>query len=135
MGYPGGVDQFPDKLNEKTDGTTYGVEETVTPTAGVYSGLLNHGNIVPDTIRVYSGPGMTGERITTITITIPLSTPWRREIKIFSQHSPVYITYETPGDTVEADDVNRLASSITATQTELERYKRDGLVDGGPFIP
>jgi len=34
---------------------------------------------------------------------------------------------------VEADDVNVLQDAITATQTELERYKSEGVVDGGTF--
>jgi hypothetical protein len=45
----------------------------------------------------------------------------------------VYVTYETPGDTVEADDVNQLQTGLTATQRELERYKQAGQIDGGSF--
>jgi len=35
----------------------------------------------------------------------------------------VYITYETQGDTVEAEDINILQESIVNTQTEIDRYK------------
>ncbi|MNO03563.1 hypothetical protein D3C81_2243080 [compost metagenome] len=54
-------------------------------------------------------------------------------IRIFAEVPEVYVTYETPGDTVEADDINVLQWGLTATQSELERYKAAGRIDGGSF--
>ncbi|MNI95604.1 hypothetical protein D3C73_1538990 [compost metagenome] len=52
---------------------------------------------------------------------------------MFADVPEVYVTYETPGDTVEADDINLLQSGLTAAQSEIERYKIAGLIDGGSF--
>ena len=123
MSYPNQIDQFPAKLNKKTDGSVYVVEEELLITAGKYEGLLDHDNINNTSIRVYTGPKLTGDEIINYIVSIPLETPWRRHIKVFAGVSKVYVTYESPGDTVEADDVNKLQESMTATQTEVDRYK------------
>lgn len=133
MAYPNGIDQFSEKLNKKQDGSRYVIEEELTVTNGVFEGELAHDNVVRDTVRVYTGPKMTGARVDQFTLSIPSDMPWRTKIKVFSEAPTVYITYETPGDTVEADDINAVQASIVATQTELERYKADGVIDGGTF--
>ena len=134
MAYPEKIDQFPIKLNKKPDGNRYAIEEEVVPVDGVYEGELRHDNVVKDTVRVYTGSKMTGNRIDQFVLSVPSERPWRTIIKIFSDVPKLYITYETPGDTVEADDVNALQDAITATQTELERYKAEGIIDGGTFV-
>lgn len=123
MSYPNQIDQFPVKLNKKTDGSVYVVEEELLITAGKYEGLLDHDNTSNTSIRVYTGSKLTGEEITNYIVSVPSETPWRRHIKVFASTAKVYVTYESPGDTVEADDMNVLQTSITATQTEVERYK------------
>lgn len=45
MGYPDQIDIFKDKLNKKANGGSYVIEEKLTLTKGVYSGLLAHDNI------------------------------------------------------------------------------------------
>ena len=122
MAYPDGIDQFPEKLNKKQDGV-YVIEEEITLTDGQFEGLLAHDNIINSTVKVYTGSKFTGKEVTTWTLSIPAETPWRRHIKIFADTEKVYVTYETPGDTVEADDVNVLQVAITATQSEIDRYK------------
>ncbi|MCC5464576.1 hypothetical protein [Pelosinus baikalensis] len=123
MAYPNQIDQFDAKLNKKTDGSVYVIEEQLPLTAGKYEGLLAHDNITNTTIRVYTGSKLTGQEVINYIISVPSETPWRRHIKVFADVAKVYVTYETPGDTVEADDVNVLQQSMTATQTEVERYK------------
>jgi hypothetical protein len=130
--YPDQIDTFPEKLNKKQDGV-YTIEEELPILDGKFEGLLAHDNIVNSTIKVYTGPKFTGDEVKTWTLSIPTETPWRRIIKVFSNTPRVFVTYETPGDTVEADDVNVLQEAITATQTELERYKAYGIIDGGTF--
>ncbi|MNW65882.1 hypothetical protein D3C74_443060 [compost metagenome] len=66
-------------------------------------------------------------------VSFPDEAPWRRLIKIYAEVPEVYVTYETPGDTVEADDINVLQWGLTAAQRELERYKATGCIDGGSF--
>ena len=123
MAYPNQIDQFPAKLNKKTDGSVYVIEEQLPITEGKYEGLLVHDNITNISIRVYTGSKLTGQEIINYIISVPAETPWRRHIKVFADSPVVYVTYETPGDTVEANDVNGLQEAMTATQQEVERYK------------
>lgn len=133
MGYPEQIDVFQDKLNKKANGGSYVVEEKLLLMGGVFSGLLAHDNINNQTLSVYTGSHYTGTELRNYSLSFPDEAPWRRIIKIYSEVPEVYVTYETMGDTVEADDVNQLQSGLTATQRELERYKRAGLIDGGSF--
>ncbi|TCM93129.1 hypothetical protein EV294_10780 [Paenibacillus sp. BK033] len=125
---------FAPKLNAKSDGSHYVIEEAVKMTNGSYIGFLAHDNILENTISVYTGTKYTGSLVKDVIISIPQDTPWRRQVKIFSNTDEVYVTYETPGDVVEADDINGLQASLTATQKEIEDYKTSGIVDGGSFI-
>ncbi|EHQ92128.1 hypothetical protein [Desulfosporosinus youngiae] len=134
MPYPDQIDQFTEKLNKKSDGSVYTVEEELPINGGVYQGFLGHDNITNSTIRVYTGPQFTGIPVTNFIVSIPSETPWKRSIKIFAQTETVYVTYETPGDMVEAEDVNNLQDSLIRTQAEIERYKATGIIDGGGFI-
>lgn len=131
MSYPDEIDKFTEKLNKV--GTVYVIEEEVSPVNGVYEGILRHDNITDSTVRVYTGSKLTGEKIDNFLLSIPSQTPWKKSIKIFSDKPKLFITYETSGDQVEADDINVLQDSIVNTQKELERYKADGLIDGGTF--
>lgn len=133
MPYPDEVDVFQTKLNKKADGTAYIVQEELTLSDGRFEGLLAHDNIANSSVRVYTGPNMTGDEVTAFTVSIPVDTPWRRYIRVFASVSAVYATYQTPGDQVDADDVNRVQTAVTATQSEIERYKATGVIDGGFF--
>ncbi|MEK3717672.1 phosphoglucomutase [Paenibacillus sp. FSL R7-0333] len=133
MGYPEQIDVFQDKLNKKANGGSHVVEEKLRLTGGVFSGLLAHDNINNQTLAVYTGSRFSGTEVRNYSVSFPDETPWRRLINIYADVPEVYVTYETPGDTVEADDVNQLQGGLTATQRELERYKQAGLIDGGSF--
>lgn len=131
--YPNdGVDRFIDKLN-RMEKNTYVIEEEAVIKNGVYESELQHDNVIPSSVRVYSGPKLTGEKIDNFILSTPSETPWKKIIKIFSDKPKLYITYETQGDTVEAEDINKVQSSITNTQIELESYKAHGIIDGGTF--
>lgn len=127
-----GIDKFTEKLN-KLEGNTYVIEEEVTVVDGVHEGYLQHDNVSLNSINVYTGSKLTGDKVTNFIVSTPSQMPWRKNIKIFSTVSPVYITYETQGDTVEAEDINKLQESMVNTQKELERYKIYGVIDGGTF--
>lgn len=133
MAYPDKVDRFAMKLNRKPAGGNYVVEEQLVLDDGKYEGLLIHDNIPLSSIQVYTGPKFSGKPITNFTVSIPSDTPWRRGIRIFAASSEVFVTYETPGDTVEAEDINLLQTAVSATQAEVERYKEAGRIDGGTF--
>lgn len=123
---------FTKKLNKKPNGSVYVIEEVVKVTDGVYEGLLEHGNIKNNTIKVYTGPKLTGTEVVNVVTSIPSDTPWRTYIKLFSSVD-VYITYETPGDTVEADDINTLGEELWATREDINQYKINGHINGGTF--
>ena len=109
------VSTFYEKLN-KVDGNVYVVEEVVHPTDGVYEGELQHDNINAAAFAVYTGPKLTGKRLETYTLSTPSLAPWKRVVKIYAEEPVVYISYETDGDTVEADDINRLQEAVRCTQ-------------------
>ncbi len=123
MPYPDEVDVFKPKLNKRADGTAYTVQEELSLVAGKFEGLLAHDNIANSSIRAHTGPKMTGEEVTAFTVSVPAETPWRRYIRIFADADVVYMTYQTPGDQVDADDINELQAAATTTQEELDRYK------------
>lgn len=112
------ITKFNEKLN-KVDGNIYVIEEVVTPVNGVYEAELIHDNVNLTTLNVYTGSKLTGDKINTYTTSTPSLTPWKTVIKIFSNANPLYISYETSGDQVEAEDINKLQDTVVDTQTAL----------------
>ena len=107
---------FYDKLN-KVDGKVYAIEEEIRmPDNGIYEAELQHDNIVDSTLAVYTGPTLTGEQIQTYALSTPSLMPWKRIIRIQTDVPVVYVSYETDGDTVEAQDVNVVQDAILETQ-------------------
>jgi len=138
--YPQNIDIFPDKLNKNPTGF-YTIEEKIALVDGIFEGDLAHDNINNSSLLVYTGSELTGDKVLGYTLSLPGDAPWRRIIKIFSNTDFVYVTYETPGDIVEAEDINKVQNSIVNTQTELERHKEDltshiqnAEIDGGSFL-
>lgn len=125
--------KFIEKLNKKLDGSVYVIEEVISLSDGVYENLLEHDNVNHKSIKVYSGSKLTGEEIVNVVISIPSETPWKTIVKIFANVEKAYITYETPGDTVEAEDINLLQSEAELIREDFERYKVAGHIDGGTF--
>lgn len=107
---------FYDKLN-KVNGKVYVIEEEIQmPASGNYEAELQHDNIVDSTLAVYTGPTLTGEQIQTYALSTPSLMPWKRIIRIQTDVPVVYVTYETDGDTVEAQDINIVQDAILTTQ-------------------
>lgn len=132
--------EFTQKLNKKQSGI-YVVEETVTTSNGIYEGVLKHDNINDNTVTVYSGTKLTGVKIQSFVLSTPSETPWKRIIKIFADIEKLYVTYETQGDTVEAEDINVIQDAINNLEMELEAHKDDlnchienREIDGGSFV-
>lgn len=112
------VSKFNEKLN-KVDSNIYVIEETVTPVKGIYEAELIHDNANLSTLNVYTGSKLTGDKISNYSTSTPSLTPWKTIIKIFSDISPLYISYETMGDQVEAEDINNLQDAVVETQKSL----------------
>lgn len=115
---PNNVYKFVEKLN-KVDGNTYTIEEVVEIKNGVYEGELEHDNVSNSSVSVYTGSKLSGEKVDNFILTIPSKMPWKRIIKIFTNAQKVYISYETVGDTVEAEDINKLQDGIVNIQNDL----------------
>lgn len=109
------VSQFREKLN-KVDGNVYVIEEMAQLTSGSYEAELIHDNVNVSTLSVYTGPKLTGDRIQSYVISTPSMTPWKRVIRIYADVPRVYISYETDGDTVEGEDINKLQEAVIITQ-------------------
>lgn len=118
------LDTYYKKL-DKIDGNTYVIEEEVQFHDGIYEAELQHDNINESTLTVHTGKRLSGTKIETYSLSTPSLAPWKRLIRIYSNEPVAYITYETNGDTVEAEDINRIQNSIIRTQnavnTENER--------------
>ncbi|MFL0165587.1 hypothetical protein [Candidatus Clostridium helianthi] len=112
------VSKFNEKLN-KVDNNIYVIEEIVTPVKGIYEAELIHDNANLSTLNVYTGAKLTGDKISNYSTSTPSLTPWKTIIKIFSDKSPLYISYETTGDQVEAEDINNLQDAVVETQESL----------------
>ena len=112
--YPESIDKFTEKLN-KLENNTYVIEEEVTLANGIYEGELEHDNVSLPSISVYAGSKLTGDKIENFILSTPSKSPWKNAIKIFSNMNKVYITYQTQGDTVEAEDINKVQESIVNT--------------------
>lgn len=112
------VNKFNEKLN-KINGNAYVVEEVIDVINGVYEAELTHDNVNHTTLNVYTSSKLTGDKVNTYTTSTPSLTPWKTVIKIYSKVSPLYVSYETSGDTVEADDINKLQDAILDTQNAL----------------
>lgn len=112
------VSTFCEKMN-KVDGNIYVVEEEIHLTSGVYEAELQHDNINEATFAVFTGPKLTGNRLESYTLSTPSLAPWKRIVRVYADVPVVYISYETDGDTVEGDDINRVQAAIVGTQEAL----------------
>ena len=114
---------FVEKLNKKQEGV-YVIEEEKDVANGIWEGYLDHDNVNHQTIYIYTGPKLTGEKVENYFISTPSETPWKTHLKVFSNSEKIYITYETTGDQVEAEDINLVQDSLV---DEIERAKSEEL--------
>lgn len=122
--------KFIDKLN-KVDGNIYVIEECVELVDGVYTGMLRHDNITPSSLTIHTGPKLTGDRIESYVVSTPSLMPWKREIRVYADVSRVYISYECDGDTVEAEDINKIHEAINITQRALNSENERSIMAEG----
>ena len=112
---------FVEKLNKKQEGV-YVIEEEKTIVDGIWEGYLDHDNANRESIYIYTGPKLTGDRVENYFVSTPSETPWKTHLKVFSKSEKIYITYETTGDQVEAEDINFLQDVLV---DEIERAKSE----------
>ncbi|MCR8658968.1 hypothetical protein [Paenibacillus endoradicis] len=114
-----GARSFKDKLNKRPDGSNYTIEEPIILVDGKFEGLLTHDNIGNSSVKVYTDSNFTGDEITNFVVSIPSNSPWRRSIRVYADVPKVYVTYQTPGDQVDADDINFIQNVIVEAETSL----------------
>ncbi|NFO04265.1 hypothetical protein FDB23_09105 [Clostridium botulinum] len=112
------ISKFNEKFN-KIEGNTYVIEEKIELNNESYERELVHDNINVKTLNIYTGSKLTGDKIENYSTSTPSLTPWKTIIKIFSKVTPLYISYETVGDQVEAEDINKLQDTVVFTQQNL----------------
>jgi hypothetical protein len=113
---------FVEKLNKKPEGV-YIIEEEKLITDGKWEGYLDHDNVNHESITIYTGPKFTGEKVENYFISTPSETPWKTYLKVFSESEKIYITYESQGDQVEAEDINQVQNVLADTVKDLNDYK------------
>lgn len=113
------ITKFSEKLN-KIDGNVYTIEEEIMLKDGVYEANLEHDNVIISSINIYTGSKLTGSKINTYTISNPTLTPWKTHIRVLSSATTLYITYETVGDIIEADDINDVQNAMTDVQKSID---------------
>ena len=110
--------RFTDKLN-KIDGKIYTVEEELVVQNGKYIGFLAHDNININTIAIYTEKGLKGDKVTNYSLSTKEDANWKTFIELYHPAN-VFATYETPGDIVEAEDINILQDSILELNEKIK---------------
>ena len=109
------------RLNKRDNPYTI-VDEQVTLTEGKWEGFLAHDQVIEKTIEIYTLPNKEGERVLAYTLD-KKEEVWKTHLKVFSQSEVLYITYETYGDTVEAEDINQLQGAAYYLENFIENVK------------
>lgn len=107
MGFIKTLYDFINKLNKK-DPPYVITDEELTLASGKWEGFMSHDNVLEETIEIYTLPERQGSKILNYTID---KQDWKIYLKVFNQSEKVYLTYETYGDTVEAEDINKLQAA------------------------
>ena len=109
------------RLNKRDNPYTI-VDEQVILTEGKWEGFLVHDQVIEKTIEIYTLPNKEGERVLAYTLD-KKEEVWKTYLKVFSQSDVLYITYETYGDTVEAEDINQLQGAAYYLENFIENVK------------
>ena len=120
---------FNKKLNVRKNHQIYYIEEEIDLKNNNYQGFLKHDNVNIESVAVYSDRKLTGTKINSFALSIDSEFPWKIFINLSSSFHKVFITYETIGDMVEAEDINELQEAITETDSHLEKYKKDNTTE------
>lgn len=115
------------KLNRRD--TPYVIaDEALTLSGGRWEGWPGHDNVDPATIEIYTLPGRQGEKVLNYTTEIRDGAEWKLWLRVFAAADVLYLSYETTGDVVEADDINQLQGDLEglAAEAEADRLALDG---------
>ena len=113
---------FVEKLNKKQEGF-YVIKEEKDIQDGKWEGYLEHDNVNRESIVIYTGPNFTGTKVDNFFVSTPSEMPWKTYLKVFSNSEKIYVTYESQGDQVEAEDINQVQNVLADTVEDLNDYK------------
>lgn len=111
--------KFVTKLN-KRDKPYVIADEPFALSGGVGERFLNHDNINVKTVEIYTEPQRQGDKVLNYTVEKKDGAEWKLWLKVFAQAEQVYVSYESTGDTVEADDVNELQQAAVNLEADLQ---------------
>ncbi len=77
------ISRFTEKLN-RVEGNVYRIEERAVLQGGTYEGELAHDNADPETLSVYTGPKLTGEKVDSYSLSVPAMAPWKHIIRVYA---------------------------------------------------
>lgn len=119
--------EFVEKLNKLPSGVHI-VEERKTLESGVWEGYLDHDNANHKSLQIWTGPRFTGGKVENYFLSTSADMPWKTYLKVFSSTVEVYVTYETSGDQVEAEDINLLQKALVV-ESERAIGREDEIED------
>lgn len=114
----GGDVMFIDKLNKKQEGT-YVLEEEKIIVDGKWEGYLNHDNVEANSIYIYTEEKLGGNKVDNYFVSTSAEMPWKLYLKVFSDSEKIFITYESKGDQVEAEDVNLIQIAVNTQNIKV----------------
>lgn len=124
---------FHEKLNVKENKEPYQIEEEIPMESGRYEGFLRHDNVLESSIALYTGKKLTGEKVENFVLSIDESYPWRTFIRVASAHERLYLSYETIGDVIEADDINELQKAVMKLERDMASVDTSAFVTSEEF--
>lgn len=143
--FPQDTDRFIEKLNSSIFPITVKDEEVLLVN-GKCTRDLDHDNVIANSVEIWTKPDKRGDKITSFGLKQNPGTGWKTTLSmslppvLFEELDRVYVTYETTGDQIEAEDINNIQESIVSTQREVLRHERDTdihivnrTIDGGTF--
>lgn len=124
---------FYEKLNVKENKEPYQIEEEITMQSGRYEGFLQHDNVIESSIALYTGKKLTGEKVENFVLSVDENYPWRTFIRVSSAHEKLYLSYETIGDVIEADDINDLQKAVMKLEKDVASVDTSAFVTSEEF--
>ena len=97
-------------------------DEVLELSNGKWEGYIGHDNVIPETIEVYTAAKKSGKQILNYTTT--KSEPWKLYMNVYaSGYEKLYLSYETYGDTVEAEDINQLQNAVDYVGEQIKNHE------------
>lgn len=114
--------RFTAKLN-KRDWPYVIADEVFALSEGSGERYLEHDNVNVKTIEIFTEPSRQGDKVLNYTVDKKDGAEWKVWLRVFAAKEQVYVSYESQGDTVEAEDVNELQQAAVNINADLQAEK------------